>query len=323
MRSEDTSQPRRCWDRSGLVAETKGAPSTPIADGLAIIRYHIVLIAMAATLAFGWLMTDAYPWALALVAGLDWFLINLLNRVTDLDEDLANGIQGTERVARQKRAVTIASFALLFGSFASHLWLPELTPLRIAVQTIGMAYNYRLVPTLRGMARLKELYFFKNFGSACIFVLTCFGYPLARTGWAPSMSWPAIAALVAFFLLFEITFEILYDLRDLPGDTAAKIPTYPVVHGPVAARRIIDALLIASGVVLVIALGSGALGVREGLMLAAPLGQRVLYPGRVARGLTSADCIFLTHVGSAELMLYLLGTACWSAAGLPANIYLR
>jgi 4-hydroxybenzoate polyprenyltransferase len=306
------------------VADTKAAPAaTPIADGLAIVRYHIVLIAMAATLAFGWLMTERYPWALALIAGLDWFLINLLNRVTDLDEDLANGIQGTERVARQKRAVTILSFALLFGSFASHVWFPALTPLRLAVQAIGMAYNYRLVPTPRGMARLKEVYFFKNFGSACIFMLTCFGYPLARSGWAPAMSWAAIATLLAFFLLFEITFEILYDLRDLPGDRAANIPTYPVVHGPLTARRIIDGLLVASGLVLVAGLASGAIGLREGLMLAAPIGQRVLYPSRFARGLTSADCIFLTHVGTAELMLYLLGTACWSAAGLPANVYLR
>jgi 4-hydroxybenzoate polyprenyltransferase len=305
-----------------VTAATEKA-STPIADGLAIIRYHIVLIAMAATLAFGWLMTDERPWALALVAGLDWFLINLLNRVTDLDEDLANGIQGTERVARQKRAVTIASFALLVGSFASHVWMPALTPLRIAVQTIGMAYNYRLVPTPRGMARLKEVYFFKNFGSACIFVLTCFGYPLASAGWAPTMSWAAILTLVVFFLLFEITFEVLYDLRDLPGDAAAKIPTYPVVHGPIVARQIIDALLIGSALVLALGLGAGAIGVREGLMLAAPVGQRLLYPSRVARGLTSADCILLTHVGTLELLLYLAGTACWSAAGLPANIYLR
>lgn len=306
------------------MTETNRRGGTSIlADGLAIIRYHIVLIAMAATLAFGWLMTDQRPWALALIAGLDWFLINLLNRVTDLDEDLANGIQGTERVARQKRAVTIASFALLFGSFVSHLWFPALTPLRIAVQTIGMAYNYRVVPTPRGMARLKELYFFKNFGSACIFILTCFGYPLAEAGWTPMMSWTAVAALVAFFLLFEITFEILYDLRDLPGDAAAKIPTYPVAHGPAVALRIIDGLLIGSAVVLALGLATGTLGVREGLMLAAPLGQRVLYPSRVARGLTSADCILLTHVGTVELALYLIGTACWSAAGLPANVFLR
>ena len=219
---------------------TAQAPATPIADGLAIIRHHIVLIAMAATLTFGWLMTEEYPWALALIAGLDWFLINLLNRVTDLDEDLANGIQGTERVARRKRVVTIASAALLVGSFGSHAFFPALTPLRVAVQAIGMAYNYRIVPTPRGLARLKEIYFFKNFGSACIFVLTCFGYPLADAGWMPAIAWPAILALVVFFVLFEITFEILYDLRDLPGDTAARIPTYPVVHGPLAARRIID-----------------------------------------------------------------------------------
>jgi 4-hydroxybenzoate polyprenyltransferase len=312
MRGENTSKAVRHRDRRSAVAR----------DALAIIRYHIVLIAMAATLVFGWLMTGEHPWALALIAGLDWFLINLLNRVTDLDEDLANGIQGTERVARQKRAVAIFGFALLFGSFASHAWLPALTPLRVAVHVIGMAYNYRLVPTLRGMARLKELYFFKNFGSACIFILTCFGYPLAGAGFAPSMSWPAIATLIAFFLLFEITFEILYDLRDLPGDAAAKIPTYPVVHGQVISLRIIDALLAGSALVLVVGLVSGVIGVREGLMLAAPIGQRVMYPRRIARGITSRDCIWLTHVGTAELVLYLIGTACWSAAGLPANVYL-
>ncbi len=105
-----------------------------------------------------------------------------MNRVTDLDEDLANGVQGTERVARRKRAVTVASFALLV---------------------------------------------------------------------------------------------------------------------------------------------TGAIGVLGGLMLAAPIGQRVLHPSRADRGLTSADCIWPTHVGTLELTLYLVGAACGSAAGLPANVYLR
>ena len=303
---------------TSAVSKKPGA----IADGLAIVRYHIVLIAMAATLVFGWLMTGQRPFALALIVGLDWFLINLLNRVTDLEEDLANGIQGTERVARSRRLVAIGSFALLFGSFATHLVHPQITPLRIAVQTIGMAYNYRLVPTLRGMRRLKELYFFKNFGSACLFVLTCFGYPLAASGWHPIMRWPAIAMLALFFVLYEITFEILYDLRDLDGDRKEGIPTYPVVHGQKIALRIIDALLVLAVVVLVVGLASGALGVREGLMLAAPFLQRLFYPARVARGLTSADCIALTNLGTAELVLFLVGTAIWSAAGLPDDIFL-
>jgi 4-hydroxybenzoate polyprenyltransferase len=301
------------------VVERNGSA---LSDALAIARYHIVLIAMAATLVFGWLMTGERPFALAAIAGLDWFLINLLNRVTDLEEDLANGIQGTERVARRKNAVAIGGFALLVGSFATHLVFPEITPLRIAVQAIGMAYNYRLVPTPSGMKRLKEIYFFKNFGSACLFVLTCFGYPLAASGWRPTMSWPAIATLVVFFVLYEITFEILYDLRDLEGDRKEGIPTYPVVHGEAFARRIVDALLVLSALVLALGLGTGVLGVREGLMLAAPALQRVFYPPRLARGLTSADCIALTHLGTAELALYLVGTAVWSGAGLPENIHL-
>lgn len=305
------------WPVPAPAAETSA-----LADALAIVRYHIVLIAMVATVVFGWLMTGERPLALAAIVGLDWFLINLLNRVTDLEEDLANGIQGTERVARRKSAVAAGSFALLALSFATHLVFPQITPLRIAVQTIGMAYNYRLVPTPRGRKRLKELYFFKNFGSACIFVITCFGYPLAASGWRPTMSWAAIATLVTFFVLYEITFEILYDLRDLEGDRKEGIPTYPVVHGQAVALRIIDALLVLSAVALAIGLATGTLGVREGLMLAAPALQRVFYPPRVARGLTSADCIALTHLGTAELVLYVAGTAIWSAAGLPANVLL-
>ena len=45
-------------------------------------------------------------------------------------------------------------------------------PWRAAVQLIGLAYNYRIVPTPAGLSRLKELYFFKNFGSSVLFVLT-------------------------------------------------------------------------------------------------------------------------------------------------------
>jgi len=128
--------------------------------------------------------------------------------------------------------------------------------------------------------------------------------------------------LVVFFVLYEITFEILYDLRDLDGDRKEGIPTYPVVHGEAVALQIIDVLLVLATLTLFVGLASGMLGLREGLMLAAPALQRVFYPKRVARGLTSADCIALTHVGTAELLLFLAGTAVWSAAGLPANVFL-
>lgn len=307
---------------SALAASPNGS-SHLVADALSIARYHILLIAMAAQVVFGWLMTGKYLWWLAPVVGLDWFLINLLNRATDIEEDLRNGIPGTERVARRKVLLTWGCFGLMSSSFVvTHLLWPGLTPYRAAVQLIGLGYNYRIVPTLHGLSRFKEIYFLKNFGSAVIFVLTGFVYPLAVDPSARTMSWPAIAVLAAFFVAFEITYEILYDLRDIDGDKALRVPTYPVVHGPERSRQIIDALLVTSLVVLIGGLLSGVIGVREGLMIAAPVMQLVLYRPRYCRGLTSRDCILLTHWGTAQLLLYLAGTAMWARAGLPANIYL-
>ncbi|HRI67067.1 MAG TPA: UbiA family prenyltransferase [Polyangium sp.] len=294
-----------------------------VSDALAIARYHIVLVAMTACLVFGWLMTGRYlPWV-AVIVGLDWFLINLMNRITDIDEDLKNGIPGTARVARNKSLLTAASLLLMGGSFvATHMVWPGLTPYRVAVQLIGFGYNYDIVPTPRGFSRFKEIYFLKNFGSSVLFVLTCFAYPLATNGESRFMSWAGIVCLAFFFVPFELTYEILYDLRDLEGDKQESIPTYPVVHGPHRARQIIDGLLLLSSGVLVAGILSGSVGVREGLMLAAPCTQIAFYRPRYHRGLTPRDCIVLTHLGTVQLMFYLVGTFFWLRAGLPANIYL-
>ncbi len=297
--------------------------SSSLGDALSIFRYHIVLIAMAAALVFGWLMTGRYPYWLTLVVGLDWFLINLMNRVTDLAEDLENNIQGTDLVARHGTLFSWGSAVLMIGSFiAVHLIWPELTPWRIAVQLIGLGYNYDIVPSHRGMTRFKELYFFKNFMSSVLFVLTCFVYPIAIDPAAVIMEPRTIAVLALFFVPFELTYEILYDLRDLDGDRAEGVPTYPVVHGPEQARRIIDGLLVGSSLVLIVGLLWGAIGVLEGLMLAAPAIQFAVYRPRYRRGVTARDCILLTHLGSALLLFYAAGTAIWLEAGLPPNVHL-
>jgi 4-hydroxybenzoate polyprenyltransferase len=316
---------------SGAQPGHRGGVGEAIGDALAVVRYPIVLVAMAAAVVFGWLMRGERPWVLALVVGLDWFLVNLLNRVTDIAEDLRNGIRGTERLARRKRWVVLGAWALLLGSFPlTHAVWPALTPWRLGVQLIGMAYNYRLVPTPRGLRRFKEIYFFKNFISAVLFVLTCFAYPLVAGPGERAMPWSSIAALALFFVPFELTYEVLYDLRDLDGDRAEGVPTYPVVHGVRASLRIVDALLAGAGTVLVVGLASGLLGLREGLMLAAPAAQRIFYRSRLradrldggGAALTSADCTALTHLGTALLLFYLAGTAVWSALGLPDNVFL-
>jgi len=290
---------------------------------LSIARYHIMLVAMLATIVFGFIMTGHHPWALTAIVALDWFLINLMNRITDIDEDLRNNIPGTERVARRARVLTIGSIVLMLGSFvATHLVWPALTPFRIVVQVIGVAYNYKVVPTPRGLSRLKEIYFFKNFGSSVLFVLTCFIYPLAAANFARIVPWSTILVLAVFFVPFELTYEILYDMRDLEGDRAEGVPTYPVVHGMDASRRIIDALLFGSIAVLIVGFAIRAIGVRELLMVVAPIAQLAFYRPRYRRGLTSRDCIVLTHLGSAQLVMFIVGTTLWLRAGMPANVML-
>jgi len=295
------------------------------ADAASILRVHIILIAMTAAVVFGWLFTDVYVWGIALLGGLDWLLINLLNRVTDLQEDLANGIRGTERLVGAARQVLALWLAIQAGSFVwSVLVWPELTAWRVAVQLIGVGYSYRVVPTPWGFKRFKDLYFFKNFMSALLFVQTVFIYPIAVAGY--HVSYPggvaAVVGLALFFVAFEITYEILYDMRDLEGDRLASVPTYPVVHGLVRSRQIIDGLLVFSAVALVALFASGVIGARELLMVAAPGVQLAFYRPRYRRGLSTRDCILLTYLGAALLAFFLVGTRLWLMAGLPENIFL-
>lgn len=286
-----------------------------------LLRLHIVVVALLAMLVFGFLMTGRYHFELLPFVAIDWFVINLMNRATDLDEDLRNGVPGAELAARRRSLLTVGPLLLLGGSMiASHLWIPGITWPRVIVATIGLFYNYRWVPTPKGRTRFKEMYFFKNTMSAVIFVWTCVLYPWAATD-GPK-SWTLALILVAFFVPFELTYEIMYDFRDQEGDRAEGVPTYPVVHGEKASRAIVWGLLVGSLVVLAVGFLLSLIGVRELLMVAAPIVQGLAFRAMVARGITHRDCVRITHLGSALLLLYLVGTAVWMRAGLPENIYL-
>lgn len=285
---------------------------------VAIGRLHIVAIACLGTFTFGWIFTGHYPWLLALVCALDWFVVNLLNRVVDLEEDALNEIKGTSFVGRHRTAVLIIGFGLLLASFpAVYLVAPAITPLRIAYHALGLAYNWRLLP---GGRRIKQLYFFKNTASATGFMLTVFGYPLAEASWgldpaqlAPDITLVTVAFAAGFFFLFELSYEVIYDLRDAEGDAAAGVQSYAVVHGQTGAVRITDGLIAGSLVVFLAGYFSGHVPWRLFIMFAAPLLQLVLYKRMLRRGITSRDCINLTWLGAALLLVYHV----WELLGLP------
>ena len=279
-------------------------------------RLHIVAIASLGTFTFGWLFTGRYLWAVAAVCALDWFVVNLLNRVVDVQEDRVNRIPGVELVARHRRALLAVGLGLLGASVVGlHLVWPALTPLRLGYHALGFAYNWRLLP---GRRRIKQTYFFKNAASATGFLITVFGYPLAVTGWTsalfpPGVSWATIGVTAVFFFLFELSYEAIYDLRDVAGDAAEGVRSYAVVHGSVTATRIVEGLLVSSMAVLALGFATGVIPWRIFVMVVAPIVQFVLVRHYLRRGLTSSDCIFLTWLGASLLAAYHL----WVVAGWP------
>ncbi len=284
---------------------------------LSISRLHIVAIACLGTFTFGWLFTGRYFWSIPAICALDWFLVNLLNRVVDWREDRVNAITGADFVAFHRRFFTWAGLSVLILSFpAIHLAAPAVTPFRLGYHLLGLTYNWPLLPQGR---RIKELYFWKNSASAVGFMLTVFCYPLAgafqggRVNLASDISWLTIAIAGVFFFLFELSYEVIYDLRDAPGDAKAGVRTYPVVHGHRAAVRLIDTLIIASSLSLVVGYAAGQIPWRLVIMIFAPLIQLVFYKRALRRGITSNDCVIITWLGAALLLTYHL----WILLDLP------
>ncbi len=291
-------------------------------DLASALRLHIVAIAVCATVTFGYLFMGAYPVGLALICGLDWCLVNLLNRATDVDEDRLNGIAATEFVARHARALVAGCLVTLVASLAwGFMALPaSLAAVRVLFHALGLGYSFRIVPTPRGLRRFKDLYVFKNSMSAVMFILSVGLYPLLGVHHARVMALPGVAAVLAFFFLFEHTYEVLYDLRDLEGDRAVGVPTYPVVHGARTSARLIYVLCAASVVVLVGARAAHGVTTRELLMAAAPIAQAAFLWRRGPDGVSRADCIGLTYAGAALLLFFLAGTSLWQRAGLPMDL---
>ena len=141
---------------------------------VSLSRFHIVLIAAGGSFVFGWLLTGRFWPQLAALVAVDWFLVNLVNRVVDRDEDRANRILGSE-FAWQHRGRLYGLAALVYAaSFAVHfVWAPFLALPRLGYHLLGLVYNFRLFPAGGGRrVRLKELYFLKNTASNAGFLLT-------------------------------------------------------------------------------------------------------------------------------------------------------
>jgi 4-hydroxybenzoate polyprenyltransferase len=123
----------------------------------------------------------------------------------------------------------------------------------------------------------------------------------------------SVVVTALFFFLFELSYEVIYDLRDAHGDAEANVRTYPVVHGERGAMRIIDALCVTSASALLVGFALHVVPWRIAVMVVAPIVQVVVYRRWLRRGITSADCIWLTWFGAGLLAAYHL----WVVLRLP------
>lgn len=274
-----------------------------------IARLHIVAIGAMGALTFGFAFTGERPWLVAGLAALDWFVVNLLNRVVDIREDTANGIRGADAVARHRGLVLLVGVAVLIASLVATAALaPLLLVPRVAFHALGFAYNW----PLPGGRRIKQRYFWKNTASATGFLLTCFALPLLASPQV-SASTTVIAAAALFFVLFELSYEVLYDLRDVEGDRLAEVNSYPVVHGVEVGWRIAWGLMLCSSVVAFASFALGLLPWSIATMGTAPLIQLAWSIRVRRRGITSRDCVAITWIGVALLA----GWHLWEALDLP------
>lgn len=276
-------------------------------DVLGLGRFHIVLIAALASVVFGWLLSGSFAVGAGLLVALDWFLLNLWNRVADVPEDARNGISGTSFVVRHRRALSIGALVALGASLLIAQPMPLILA-RALFQAGGVAYSFRVLP--RGL-RIKEVFLLKNVFSGLLFILSVIGYPLLLSSAARHPG--ELLALAAFFLPLEITYELIYDLRDLEGDRAESIVTLPVRLGEARTRSIINVLIACSALSLLLGYFAGALRWAEVILVAAPLQQALVMRFWIPRQVVPRDAIRVTYLGAAQLAAFIV----WVGAGLP------
>ena len=269
---------------------------------LQLTRGHITLVASLAVFTFQAAFFGFYDWRVAAICCFDWFCVNLMNRFVDNAEDVENGVV---KYSFSRNAATVGAAAAILVGIASlavfYPWAPRILPWRIAAWILAFAYNFKLP----GFSlRLKETYFWKNIASAAGFMLTVFAYPIAHS--APELNGPSAVSQVVFvglfFFVFELSFELAYDLRDVTGDRRRGIKTIPVAHGESFTRRAIYALLGLSMAIMCVGLATG-LPWRIAVMFFAPALQ-ALYLRMRTTPIRERDCIALTTLCAALLGAY-------------------
>ncbi|HUN54157.1 MAG TPA: UbiA family prenyltransferase [Smithella sp.] len=169
--------------------------------------------------------------------GIDYLIITLAvacicqwNRLTDAKEDARNCPDDLKDAQSKSRAIKAFCYVtgtsiILLSLLTEPSW--ELAGLVAFGAAVGFFYNTPLIPS-RPNLRLKNLFIIKNLSSGAGWSLGLLVFPMMRAHTQPDGLF-----LTAFVYMFAMvmTYEVMWDIRDVEGDSQAGIRTVPVVLG--------------------------------------------------------------------------------------------
>jgi 4-hydroxybenzoate polyprenyltransferase len=163
------------------------------------------------------------------------------NRLSDVEEDSLNCPDDLKDAQTKSRSIKIfcyagGTIAILLALFTEPTW--SLAGLITFGGAVGYFYNTPLIPS-KPHLRLKNIFIIKNLSSGAGWSLGLLVFPMLRAHTQPDKLF-----LTAFVYMFAMvmTYEIMWDIRDVIGDARAGIRTLPVVLG-INSARIYTAIL--------------------------------------------------------------------------------
>ena len=206
-----------------------------IINALILNRIHIIVSAPAVM----WCWSEFLKMRFR---GIDYLIITLAvacicqwNRLTDVEEDAINCPADLKDAQAQSRAIKAFCYAggiiaVVLALVTEPTW--PIAGLVVFGAVVGYFYNSSLLPSHPHL-RLKNLFIIKNLSSGAGWSMGLLVFPMLRTHIQPD--WRFFTAFVYMFAMV-MTYEIMWDIRDIAGDTRADIRTLPVVLGINSAR---------------------------------------------------------------------------------------
>jgi 4-hydroxybenzoate polyprenyltransferase len=198
-------------------------------------RMHIILSAPAVMWCWSEFLKMRFRRIDYLIITLTVACICQWNRLTDVTEDALNCPADLKDAQAKRKAIKIFCYAsgiiaILMALLTEQTW--KLTALVTFGAVVGYFYNSPLLPSHPHL-RLKNMFIIKNLSSGAGWSVGLLVFPTLRTHTQPDGRF-----FTAFVYMFAMvmTYEIMWDIRDVAGDTLADIRTLPVVLGINSAR---------------------------------------------------------------------------------------